>query len=91
MLKINVKSWACDCGYYQDFEPTAELMGLHGLGSDDTCPSCHDGKLKKGKKGRLVMNIAQEGDFSDKEKKERKIKYLTDEETKELKDKHEDK
>ena len=35
--------WRCkDCGYVQDFEPTAVNMIKHFKTTDTTCPSCHD-------------------------------------------------
>lgn len=57
---IRIKTWGCDCGYHQDFEPNQELMDLH-FNSDvsfrvsnlkaDQCPSC----ALKGKVGNLVI------------------------------------
>lgn len=44
-----IPTWTCDnCGYAQDFEPTAENMAIHfpeaGIRTDGTCPACHMGK-----------------------------------------------
>lgn len=45
-ITIKIKTWTCsECGYYQDFEPTAELMVLHFKGVPaDVCPACFLGK-----------------------------------------------
>jgi len=38
---IKIKTWKCpNCGYYQDFEPTDELMLKHFGRSGALCPSC---------------------------------------------------
>jgi hypothetical protein len=43
---IKIKTWFCpQCGYYQDFEPTKELMLKHFGKEDDFCPSCKGAKL----------------------------------------------
>lgn len=60
MQTIKIKTWSCsECGYKQDFEPTAENMAIHFIPpvfppiGEGECPACATGKnrtkiLKKG-------------------------------------------
>lgn len=53
-IEIKIKTWKCNCGFGQDFEPTSELMDLHYNQShpslfknikENQCPSCLVGVL----------------------------------------------
>lgn len=53
---IKIKTWKCQCGYGQDFEPTQELMDLHFNVAhpesfkdikENQCPSCKIGVLER--------------------------------------------
>jgi len=66
MQTFKIKTWLCDCGYKQNFEPTDENMELHfGSGFENKlCPSCKVGKLKKATlaKDKSVMTTKETGD-----------------------------
>jgi len=67
MSEFKIKTWLCDCGYKQDFEPTDERMKevfSDKKIKDKTCPSCFVGKLKKATlaKDKSVMTTKETGD-----------------------------
>ncbi len=79
MISFTIKTWRCkECGYAQDFEPTAENLAIHfkGLGlEDDQCPACtlgqnpthiksNDSKMARvtDPKMKSVMNCCEESD-----------------------------
>lgn len=41
MQTFKIHTWSCECGYHQDFEPTAENNAKHFKGLPaGACPSC---------------------------------------------------
>ncbi len=76
MKTYKIKTWKCpDCGYKQDFEPTAELMAIHFPRLPaDKCPACFQGKTKMkekksinlieaGEKDKVQINILENADI----------------------------
>lgn len=59
MITIKIKTWACpECGYKQDFEPTAENMATHFKGVEGyECPACASGRnpIKTLKRGVIMV------------------------------------
>jgi len=48
-MKFKIKTWICECGYKQDFEPNEKNMNNYfpHLLNKKFCPSCKIKKLKK--------------------------------------------
>uniref|UniRef100_A0A6M3Y403 Uncharacterized protein n=1 Tax=viral metagenome TaxID=1070528 RepID=A0A6M3Y403_9ZZZZ len=97
MIEFRIKTWSCECGYSQDFEPISELMIKNGF-SGINCPSCKKGELVKetDENKKKKMRVREEHDeIEDIEEKKvkivRKEEFKTPKEIQALRDKYEDK
>src|SRR3990167_6016366 len=62
---IKIKTWSCECGYKQDFEPTDELMMKNFNRMGNLCPSCKTNNLSKEMNidRKITMTIIDEEDI----------------------------
>lgn len=83
---IKIKTWSCQCGYHQDFEPIKELMLKYHQTSSLKCPSCKKGKLvvEIDPNKKVTLTVTGEEDIED------EIKALDEEKVKDGKAKMSD-
>lgn len=67
MKEFEIKTYKCDCGYKQDFEPTADNMTKYFNQDNAKCPSCglHDLTLETDKAKMMKIKVMIDSEIGD--------------------------
>lgn len=106
MIEYQIKTWSCQCGYQQDFEPSR--LNMHEHFNKDTrfklndlkeneCPACalkgtrNSVLIRETDSAKKIKHVIQEETDDIEPAKKSKMEFLSKKQIKDLRDKHEDK